>query len=202
MKEKIAIYPTDTVWGIGAALDDEASNRKILQLKRYSETESRPMSFLFTSLDVLKDYVQFPDYFSDQWLRDFFSLETTLCLPKEMIDSKRVCSWLLQHGPLVGIRCLQEGIFSELAQKFSPVLTTTSLNFKGQNPIIDYEAASAFYSHYVDDQELAFFGTSQVQMSGNSSSVIQFDPLERSISFLRKGAREQEIERLFQLLST
>ena len=79
--ESVFIYPTDTVWGIGASIRSKAAREKINVIKR--SPDDKPLSIMFTDIKTLYNSFNFPDGMSVSWLRNFFKLESTLGLPLE-----------------------------------------------------------------------------------------------------------------------
>ncbi len=67
---KLFIYPTDTVWGIGSNIYDEASFKEIARIKK--TTTDKPLSIMFTDLSELKKSFRFPVEMNEEWLRLFF----------------------------------------------------------------------------------------------------------------------------------
>lgn len=52
----IVIYPTDTAFGIGCRIDDEAAVKRLFTIRRRPETQATPV--LISSLEMAKDFLQ------------------------------------------------------------------------------------------------------------------------------------------------
>lgn len=64
------VYPTDTVWGLGASIASPTAINKINQIKKI--TIKRPFSILFPTIAMIKDYFELPLLMSEEWIRYFF----------------------------------------------------------------------------------------------------------------------------------
>lgn len=182
---QIFIYPTDTVWGIGANIFSESAQLEIAKIK---QTESgKPLSVLFSSYSQLEDYVDLPIVEDIDW-KTFFSLESTLLIPSEHFET--LPKWINYDSPFVGIRLLENEAMSKIHHLCDKPITTTSLNLHGNDPILKLEEAVEFmYEHcphaiLIDDLSLA--------PSGQASTILKFNGLE--FTFLREGTKIEEIK--------
>lgn len=161
--ESIFIYPTDTVWGIGASITSEAAYKKIATIKQ--TTAYKPLSIMFTDINVLYKSLNFPDAISATWLRNFFKLEATLGVPLK-ISKISIPSWVTAKSDVVSVRCLDLAALKPISAALNTPFFTTSLNITGEGPAITYENAKNFQQTYAKDAEL--IGDSSHNLSGRS----------------------------------
>lgn len=194
---EIYIYPTDTVWGIGGNIFSKKAYKKINTIKRVQE--AKPLSILFASIDDLFVYFDLKKLPDVDWLRKFFSFESTLAIPKKW-SLKEIPSWITQKSPYVAIRCLEFDIIREIIKEVGDPITSTSLNLTGLPPIVDKEKALSFYNS-LGDKEVKFFNHPSMVCSGHSSSIVSYDG-GGNFNFLRRGHFAKELEKHCGLLST
>lgn len=187
LKEKLLIYPTDTVWGIGACIDNEALHQKIAQVKRVSD--DKPVSILYTSFkELLFDFdLPLNNQRDEHWWLRFFSMETTLAL--NLKRAKRsIPKWITHQSPLIAVRLNESPDLQEL-RGIGPI-STTSLNLHGEPPMQDENLASEFTKKYAPE---AHFVQSHSQvLSGRASTIVNYSD-DDQISFLREGGLIQNV---------
>ncbi len=191
----VYIYPTDTVWGIGAPIYDESSCLKVDEIKK--SCSGKPSSILFSNFESIIKNFDLPKFMDTEFLKLFFSFETTLGLP--LLHSKmRMPKWIVQDSDWVGIRCLEYLWVEEVVQLAGGPVTTTSLNISGEKPCLDLVSSKVFCqnhcpeAHFVEGKDFA--------LSGASSTIAVFSSLASndslSVQYLRKGRMYKEV-RLF-----
>ena len=52
----LIVYPTDTLWGLGASVADEAAVRRVFAVKKRPPSE--PLSIAVESVDAISDYAR------------------------------------------------------------------------------------------------------------------------------------------------
>lgn len=180
---QIFIYPTDTVWGIGSTIFDEKAYREIARIKK--TTEDKPLSVMFTDLNDLMMSFSFPEEMSEDWLRKFFQLESTLGLPLTMAKIL-IPSWVHGDSDMISLRYLSDPVLKEM----QPPFFTTSLNITGEAPITSYEKAEEFQKLYAPGARL--LGNKSHKLSGESSTIVFFKNNE--FIFIRKGRKAEAIK--------
>ncbi len=189
----IFIYPTDTVWGIGACIYSQEANELVRSKKR--NEANKPLSILFSSFQDLSEYIEFPKAYSNK-LKSCFELEFTLLLPLELLK-KQIPPHIVGESDFVGVRVLQGSLFSELTQLAGGPVTTTSLNLSGEASIISKERAESFLHSYAP--EAKFLYDESISSSGESSTIICLTP-DRNLKVIRRGRYCDEVlDRLNQI---
>lgn len=180
---QIFIYPTDTVWGIGSTIFDEKAYREIARIKK--TTEDKPLSVMFTDLKQLRESFSFPAEMSEEWLKIFFQMESTLGLP--LTTAKiLIPAWVHGGSDMISLRCLNDPVLKEMP----PPFFTTSLNITGEAPITTFEKAEEFQKLYAPHARL--LGNKGHKLSGESSTIVFFKNNE--FTFIRKGRQAESIK--------
>ncbi len=190
--ESVFIYPTDTVWGIGASIYSQSAQKTIASIKRTSD--DKPLSIMFTDVTVLYNSFNFPDVMSLSWLRNYFKLESTLAIPLK-IAKISIPSWITGKSELVSVRCLEHPELKIIGETLKAPFITTSLNLTGEPPIVNYQDAKQFQLAYAPDAE--FFGDSSHNLSGRSSTIVFFRA--NGFEIIREGSKVEEIRKHLSL---
>ena len=190
--QDIIIYPTDTVWGIGASIYSQSAHKGIAAIKK--TTEDKPLSIMFTDAKVLYNSFNFPDIMTLSWLRNYFKLESTLLIPIK-IAKIIIPSWITGKSEFVSIRCLEHPELKLISEKLLAPFITTSLNLTGDPPIVNFEDAKKFQESYAPDA--VFFGNSSHDLSGSSSTIVIFRI--NHFEIVRVGLKVEEIKKHLKL---
>lgn len=118
----VVLYPTDTVYGLGANIFNKKAVKKVFELKRRNPT--KPLSILVKDLDDIEIIAKVGAY-ERKYLNKYLPGPYTLILNKKSIVSRTVTGGLNQ----VGVRIPDNRISRELAKIFP--ITTTSANLAG-----------------------------------------------------------------------
>lgn len=119
------LYPTDTIWGLGCDATNEKAVEKIFKLKHRADNKSL---IVLVDNDVkLERYIkEVPDV---AWqIIEYASKPTTLILDGAMGLAKNV---IAQDGS-VGVRICKHPFCSQLLQKFTKPIVSTSANISGE----------------------------------------------------------------------
>jgi len=195
MTDQVYVYPTDTVWGIGGNIFSKAAHIKICKIKQMSS--SKPVSMLFSDIQLINDYFQLPDKIDDNWLKKFFIFEATLAVPKSWVK-KEIPAWITADSHLIAFRFLDTPEIKQITA-VEDVITTTSLNLNGKPSIIDKREAFQFYKEHCFKER--FVESADMFLSGSASSIVILDD-ELNASFIRRGRMGDELEEHCRLLST
>ena len=157
----ILAFPTETVFGIGADMNNESAVRRIYEIKE--RNFSKPLSLHVASLDVAKPYIKnVPD--------DAYILEKNyLPGPLMMIFDKTdlVPNYVTANLHKVGIRVPSNDIFQEIANRFDGIIVATSANKSGAFPASSLEQVLKSLDGLID----AVFDNDSV-ITGLASTVV------------------------------
>jgi L-threonylcarbamoyladenylate synthase len=117
------VYPTDTVYGIGANIFDIESVKKVYFIKKRSP--NKPISICVSKIDDIHK-VACMDENTEKMVEKILPGPFTILLKKR----REVSSILTAGGEKIGIRIPDNKICMELSRKFP--ITTTSANISGE----------------------------------------------------------------------
>ena len=165
-------FPTDTVWGVLARMEDEAACRRIYALK--GREEGKPLQVLVADLE---DALKLSDLgaLKARFLRlaeAFWPGPLTLVVP-----GRGIPPWISPDGS-VGLRMPAHEALRELLRRVGGYAAATSLNKSGEPPVRTEAEARAFPVDYVFPGEAM----------GLASSVVDL----RTGEVLREGAIPKE----------
>ncbi|WP_164848229.1 L-threonylcarbamoyladenylate synthase [Halobacteriovorax sp. HLS] len=195
MKDKLFVYPTDTVWGIGGSIFSKQCYEKIAKIK--GRDENKPLSVLFPNVEELCKFVSFPDEYSVEWLEKFFSLESTLGVPVEWVKAE-IPDWVCQGSPFMAVRCISSNAIREIYEMINDPITSTSLNYSGYSPIVNGFDAREFFEDHIADE--VFIENRDAPCSGRASTIVLLK--EEAPEIVREGLYSKEICEHLELLST
>jgi len=169
------VYPTETVYGLGAdALDPEAIGR-VFEAK--SRPRTKPISMALPELSAAADYVRLTDR-ERRFCERFLPGPVTVLVER----TDRIPDVLVDGGARVGLRVPDHDLARELARRTGPI-TATSANRSGE--------PSARRPDEIDPaiREAAVV-LDAGETPGTESTVVDVGAGE----ILRRGARSGEIE--------
>lgn len=153
----IIIYPTDTLYGLGADIFNFKAIKKIFFLK--GRSYKKPISVIVSSVAEIKK-VALMTKKQEMMARGLLPGPFTLILRK-----KKIISSLLTAGSnKIGIRVPRSQTCHRLVKNLP--LTTTSANLAGQRPTNNIKKMAKIFGHQVD---LILVGTN---LSGQASHII------------------------------
>jgi len=120
--EGTVVYPTDTIYGLGANIFSENAIKKVYSLKRRSL--NKPLSVCVSGIEVIHKIAHL-DKKGEQLVNEIFPGPFTVILRKK----EHISSILTAGGEKIGIRIPNSRICHQLARKFP--ITTTSANLSG-----------------------------------------------------------------------
>jgi L-threonylcarbamoyladenylate synthase len=125
-KGGVAIYPTETVYGLGCVPSDPDATKRILQIK---ERADKPLPLICSSMEIVNKIVEFNNT-ARKLAERFWPGPLMMILPKK-IDYP---IWVTHGKKTLGIRIPGNDISRKLAKYTAGVLVSTSANKSGANP--------------------------------------------------------------------
>lgn len=119
----VILYPTDTIWGLGADATDEEAIQKIRELK--GRDSDKPMSVLVSDERMLQKITEVPALAWD--ILDLSDKPVTIVYESAEGVAKSLCG---KEGSL-GIRLVKNPFCIRLIQRLGRPLVTTSANVSG-----------------------------------------------------------------------
>ncbi len=123
-EEKIILYPTDTVWGIGCDATNEQAVSKIYDIKKRAESKS--LIVLVSSLSMLKKYVSVP--------KKALEILKTSKNPTTIIyqNPKGFAQNTIATDATIAIRIVQDEFCRKFIKRFGKPIVSTSANISGE----------------------------------------------------------------------
>lgn len=172
IKGKVVCFPTDTVYGVGALIDDNEAINKIYHLK--NRDISKPLAVL-TGTKNIEKYVLEITEFSKQLMDKYWPGALTIIFKKNNIISDKVTSGF----NTVGLRMPNSKIALQILNKFG-LMATTSVNLSGSSPLNNIDDIINNFSDEID-----YLVIDKQETSNVSSTVI--DVSNGKYKILRQG---------------
>ena len=168
----LVVYPTDTLYGLGADIYNDEAVKKIFTLKKRGFDQ--PLSVAVSSIEGLED-IAFVDDRVRRVVEEFLPGSLTIVLKK-----KNVVSDLVTAGSeTIAIRIPDNPIALRLLEVFGP-LTCTSANIHGENTSPNVEDIRKDFENDI------MFYIDAGQLEGKPSTILDLSSDEPKI--LREGA--------------
>ena len=170
------VYPTETVYGLGADATDADAVRRVFEIK--GRPRSKPLSVGFADLSMAAEYVTLTER-ERAFMNRFLPGAVTVLVDRDGAFP----DILVDGGDTVGVRIADNAVARELARRAGPI-TATSANESGSPSVrrVDTLADS------VRDAAGAVVDTGQTP--GGESTVVDVETGE----IHRRGALADEIE--------
>ncbi len=181
MEGKVVIYPTETVYGIGAKIDIEESVKKVFEIKKRKD---KPLSIALHSVSEIKKYA-YENKLAKALAREFLPGPLTLVLKKK----ETVPDYVTCNLNEVGIRIPEIDFIRRIIRK-TGAITSTSANLSGnKSPCTLSEAISQISADIAID-----YGRTKYC---KESTVIRVH--ENSVELLREGVLKfEEIKKFME----
>jgi L-threonylcarbamoyladenylate synthase len=171
-KGNIIVYPTDTLYGLGADIFNVTAIRKVFKIKK--RPFNNPLSVAVSDISELENIADVDEH-ARQLVKQYMPGKLTLILNKKEIISDIVTGGLNK----VAIRIPDNKIALEILTNFGPI-TATSANIHGlKTPYIINDINMQLkenVSVYLDDGRL----------EGQPSTIV--DLTDNQVRIIRKGA--------------
>lgn len=170
----IAIYPTETVYGLGCAPSDPDTTKRILQIKQRADN---PLPLICSSINMARIIVQFNPT-AEKLAKRFWPGPLMLVLPKK-IDYP---IWVTRGKNTLGIRVPGSEVSRRLAELSAGVIVSTSANKSGANPPITAQEAINQIGKEVDvvidgGPSLGQLPSTILDLSGSEMWIVRSGPI-------------------------
>jgi L-threonylcarbamoyladenylate synthase len=170
----VIVFPTETVYGLGADALNPAAVEKVFQLK--GRNPDSPIPIIVADQAMLQGVVEKIPPVARTLMEQFWPGPLTLVLPAASGTPKQ----LLNRTGGVGVRISSQLIATELAQAFGRPLTATSANPSGQQAASTIAQAQ---NYFASDIEIFLDGGKLPSKTG--SSVVEV--IDDRIKIIRAG---------------
>lgn len=167
---KVIVFPTDTVYGIGAMANDVEAIKKIYCLKH--RNQNKPLAFLAAKKEEILPFVVLA-YHDTNKLMEYWPGALTLVFQKK-------AHTLVEHKfSTIAFRIPDSKVASKILNHLG-IMAVTSMNLSGEEPLNDLESIEQHFKNQID-----YLVVDQEQFSKISSTVLDISTKE--IKILRKG---------------
>ena len=170
----VIVFPTETLYGLGADALDEAAVEKVFQLK--GRDSGNPIPVLVANQAMLDTLVAKVPTTAQQLIDRYWPGPLTLVLP----GRKNIPRYLCNSSGGVGVRISSQPIAASLVSGLGRPLTATSANPSGEEPARTLQEAERYFAHRV---ELFVDGGTLTSKTG--STVVEV--IEERIKIIRQG---------------
>lgn len=185
---KVIIFPTETVYGIGAnGLDAEAIKKLFIAKKR---PENKPINLLISNIDMIENVAKDLTPLDYALIKEFFPGPLTLILKKK----DNVPNILTANGDTVGVRMPANEIALKLIEYANIPIATSSSNISGNETGINidniFDDFNGRVDYIIDD------GPSKLGVASTIVKVVDNKPI-----ILREGSiTKEQIETVYNNL--
>ena len=175
----IVVFPTETVYGIGANIWDEVAVKRLYEVKQ--RPFSKPISLLVNSIDMINEVAKDITELEYALMKEFFPGPFTIILKKKDIVPNIVTANL----DTVGIRLPANEIALRLIKYAEIPIATTSSNISGKPSVTNLGDVMSEFEGKVD----CFIngGPSEI---GVASTIVQV--IDGKVHILREGSISKE----------
>lgn len=139
----VILYPSDTIWGIGCDVRQDAAIEKIWQIKQ--RPVEKGLIVLISKIEQLSEYVEeVPEIAWD--LVEFAEDPLTVIYPK----GKNVSTHLLGLDGSIAIRLVKDEFCKGLVYRYQRAIVSTSANISGSPSPINFASISVQIKDQVD----------------------------------------------------
>lgn len=165
---KLIIFPTDTVYGIGCSVYDKENIKKIYEIKH--RPLNKPLAVLCYDLAQIEEIAHINDG-ARRLIEKFLPGALTIILKSKDNIKKSM------NLDRVGVRIPNSKIALDILKEFGP-MSTTSVNDSGKTPLNEYDEIYKKYNHLVDkiyksDELSSNISSTVIMIEGNEVLLIR-----------------------------
>ena len=172
-KNGIVIYPTETVYGIGANIFSDIALEKVFAIKK--RDRDKPVSVAVSDMKMMEELVHIGEK-ERRFIKMFLPGPVTVVLKKK----EKVPAQLTSGSELLGIRFPAHRTVTCLIRLAGVPITSTSANVSGEAPPARVDEIKINADYILDGGEC----------KGEPSTVVDLVNLK----IIRKGARSEDVE--------
>ncbi len=172
---QVVAYPTETIYGLGADVQDRKAVKRIYDLK--ARDYGLPISILVSNLRMLREVASDVPERALPLMRKFWPGPLTILFPASSIIPKG----LVTNTGKVGIRISSHPVAAALVEAFGRPLTTTSANLSGFPPSLSVKHVQKYFG----DKLLCILDGGECEPTRGSTVV---DIGDETMRIIRDGA--------------
>jgi L-threonylcarbamoyladenylate synthase len=136
---KPVIFPTDTIYGIGAPISSAAANRHIYEIKK--RPTNKPFPVLIGNISQISPLVS--DVNID-CLKDNWPKKTTI-----IFKANETVSELFKLNGDIAVRLISNSWLSDAISALDMPVTATSINLNGERPLLNFYEIISFWGNKI-----------------------------------------------------
>jgi L-threonylcarbamoyladenylate synthase len=168
----VIVFPTETVYGVGARAADAEAVRRLYEVKR--RPPAQPMILMVSSVAQV-EALALCDERARRLMRRFWPGQLTIVLPRRGVETPAA------QGATLAFRAPDHAVALRLVESLGEPMATSSANRAGEPPPLDAQAAAAALGQDVD----LVLDAGPVEI-GRPSTIV--DLSAEAIRVLRQGA--------------
>ncbi len=180
----VVVYPTDTVYGLGADATNEKAVSKLRMIK--SRPSAKPILVIVSDVEMLKEYAVVTPL-AKRLAEEFLPGPLTLVLECKNSVLKNIQN----NDGSAGFRIPDNSFCLELVKSFKKPITSTSVNISGMNQARKLSCMLTQLGDSSSDIDL-IIDTGNIDRSKPSTIV---DVSDNDLKILRTGALREELIR-------
>ena len=131
----IVIFPTDTAFGIGCRMDDQAAIKRLFILRKRPENQATPV--LFDSVETIENYLlAIPQEVKEKLMDKYWPGALTIVLPCKV---EKISNLVRGNSNNLGVRIPNNDITLSVIKKAGVGILGPSANFHGESPPYDFK---------------------------------------------------------------
>lgn len=184
---KLAIIPTDTIYGIIADATNENAIKRVYEVKQ--RDYNKPLIILVSSIKMLKEYVKDISSIEENIIKKYWPGKLTILFKK----NNNVLNIINNNSELIGIRLPNDKSLIELIDKLGTPIISTSANLSGEKSIISIDRLNEKIKSKID-----YIYDDGIKDS-SPSTIIKV--VKDKIEFIRREALAEQIEKDFSIIN-
>lgn len=174
--EKVVVFPTDTVSGIGCSIKSEGAIKRVYEIKK--RPFNKPTAVLVSDLEMVKNTISQK---LDSRLKKLLYKHWPGGLTVVLKARKSVPGIITNQSHEVGIRIPDHDKLRDLIDKLACPIVATSANFAGEKTPIKYNEISKKLLGLVD------YAINEDSFGQQASTVVRYEQ-NGKLSIIREGA--------------
>ena len=176
---KVAVFPTETVYGIGTNGLNEKAIEKLFRIKNRSK--QKPISLLVSNMNMIEGVTKNINEIEFKLIKKFMPGPLTIILEK----NENVPDILTAGSKFVGIRIPYNEIAIKLIEYSGVPIATTSANVSGEEANIKLQDIMFEFEDKAD-----YYIDGGISKIGKASTVVKVE--DNEIKILREGSISKE----------
>ncbi len=182
---KLAIIPTDTVYGIVGDATNEETIHETYKVKK--RPYSKPLIIMVSSIEMLKQYTEYLTPLEQDLINRYWPGPLTILLHK----NNKISNYITNNSPLVGIRFPNNKDLITIMNNLNKPLISTSANITGTETITNI---SMLEDEMTKQISYIFDGG---EINNNPSTIVKVE--NDKVIILREGYLTKSLKETYKI---